>query len=519
MKERPTLAFVSVLVFLILIRLPALTGTANLSPDATEYVDVAKNFAGGEGMTLKIRSYFTGDGLTMPYPAISLRSPLFPLAMGSLYWWVNNEEVFRWFNLLLFSVNMVLLALILRPLLPPFLWLYAILLVGLSEPMFLCSIFPWSEQFALFWLLLGLLLVSLQLHIRWGAAGAAVEGLVSAMAVLTRPEYGWVAVLILVSLWRDVRRGWVPAAFWASVLAPLLLFALASYLQYGRVFLPSGHHLQALSSGELYRWESQSSASLPEFWATHGLQIAERVVTNAVNYFAKLVGWKNLFLLALALPVVVRSGFDKNVPWGRRQLVLTALLFFAGYCLAWSALDRERYLISVTPFLIPLCLLETQRWTERARLTWQKYMGRGVMFAGLPLLMANVASANVTIQQRTGWGERFYANPNPAWNNPDVPQLAGWIEQNVSRGDVVCLENPFLLNYLTRRSCLLLPVGVQPDEFITFLRHYGVRFWINNQTFSQRPAEELECLAAVVADDGATLVRHCGSYQVWELTP
>ena len=166
----------AVFAALIIVRLPALTGPANLSQDATEYIDIARNVAGGEGLTLKVRAYFFGDGFGVPYPAESLRSPLFPLLMGGFYAVIPSRAVFRWFNFGLFLINMALLASVLRRVLPPWIAIYSVLLAGMSEPMFLTSIFPWAEQTALLWLLLVVLSASMELHVRWGAAGAVIEG-------------------------------------------------------------------------------------------------------------------------------------------------------------------------------------------------------------------------------------------------------------------------------------------------------------------------------------------------------
>ncbi len=503
------------LAVLVAVRLPAMVGRTNLSHDATEYVDIARNIAAGSGPILKIRGYFFGDGLTLPYPAASLRSTLFPLLAAAVYSLARSDAVFQWFNLFLFCLNMGILGLILRPVMHFRLLVYSLLLIGLSEPMFLTSIFPWAEQTAFLWLLLTLLAVNRDLHRRWGPAGAAAEGLTASLAALSRPEYALVGVLALAwLLMKDKSRWQICGAFLAGFLLPLGYSYGWNYMHYGRLFFPGEYLLRSRDYSSYFAWENVNTVGAGSFVLTSWPWIFAQVLKNAANYMAKLVGWKNLFALAAAVPLVLRNalrGGDRR----RQQLALLPAAFFCCYCLVWAGIDRERYLLAVTTFWLPLCLVEFNRWRERAPRRWVRILSAVVMTANLPLLTASVLHADLTARRRPAVGERFYARENPAWSNPDLEALARWIRGNAGKDDVFCLENPFLANYFTGRPAVVLPERIPARDFARFLSIYRVRYWANNSTYTKWPRERLKGLEEAIRSAGGRQLTRCGTYEIW----
>jgi len=511
--------FAAILLFTALVRLPALVAPANLSQDATEYIDIARNVAAGEGLTLKIRGYFFGDGYGVPYPSQSLRSPLFPLLMGFAYRVVPSYHVFQWFNFGLFLINMALLALLFRATLPPGLAAYALLLAGMTEPFFLTSIFPWAEQTALVWLLTALLMASAGIHRKWGGAGALLEGLVCAMASLSRPEYLLVGALFLLwLLWRDRCRWEVGVAFLIGFLLPLGIVAGLNYQAYGRTFFPGEYLFHSRHYASYFAWSNSGRAQgTLSFLYENWVWILGRILRNAVNYSAKLIGWKNLFLLALALPLVllqaVRGQYDRR----KEMLAIAAAAFFCSYCLIWAGMDRERYLLAVTPFWLPLCLSEANRLRLEAGRTWVRRASLLVMAANLPLSVAAVAYAGIRIQERQAPGERFYARENPAWSNPDAEKLSAWITANLRAGEVLCMENPFLFNYQTGCIAVVIPEELEASRLGDFLQDYHVSYFINNTVFTRRSPDALEALERAAWKAGAREAARCGTYRIFRM--
>jgi hypothetical protein len=179
-------------------------------------------------------------------------------------------------------------------------------------------------------------------------------------------------------------------------------------------------------------------------------------------------------------------------------------------------MDRERYLLAVTTFWLPLCLLETDRWRRQAR-GWRRVACVTLMATNLPLFVARGLSAGMTIQQRVRPGERFYAPENPAWSNPDLEQLAAWIHSNVRHDEVVCAENPFLINFFTESLALVQPEQIPASDFPGFLQNCNVRYWICNRVHTKWPQARLDALRAAARRAGWQQAARCGTYEIWKL--
>jgi hypothetical protein len=514
LKSREFLQLFAVFVILIALRIPALTGFINLHTDATEYIDIARNIAAGDGPVLKIRSYFFNDGFTLPYPAAPLRSLVFPLLMSGIYSLIHSNLVFQWFNFGIFIINSVLLVLILRPVLPSWALAYSLLLIGFCEPMFLTSIFPGAEQTAFLWLLVSMLMASREIHRRWGYWGATAEGLAASLAAMSRPEYILVGVLLIFWLWTREKRPALCGFFLAGFLIPLAGLCIWSYQRYGRFFITSDYLFRSRNYKAYFSLEKTDGGNAGRFFLTNSFWIITRIFRNAASYIGKLIGWKNLFLLAAALPLVIKAMFRDSC-WRTKQLAIVPVAFFIGYCLVWSTLDRERFLIAITPFWLPLCLMEMNRWRASSRRKWVRICAVGIMGVNLPLSLANVIRADIKIQHRTELGERFYAKQDPTWSNPDVALLAEWILNNTDKDAIICVENPFLLNYLTGRPALLIPERMAVADFLPLLSSYRVRYWVNNPVYTNRGEPLLSNLRREVQNAGVRRIACCGTYEVW----
>ena len=511
------LALGAVLALLAAARVPALTGPPNLSQDATEYVDIARNVAAGEGLTLKIRGYFFGDGFGVTYPAEALRRPLFPVLMATGYSLARSDAVFRWFNLGMFLVNAALLGLLLRRVMPPWVALYSLLLTGLTEPMFLTSIFPWAEQSAFMGLLAALVFAGRAAEQPPGPGAGFGAGVACALAALSRPEYLLAGLLFAAWLLVLRSRRATVLLFAFGFLAPLIALSAANYRLYGRTFLPGDYLFHSRTYSAYFSWDAAAPVGALGFLAGNWVWIAGRIGLNFVNYAAKLFGWKNLFVLGAVLPLALRAVARGGCGWRGRHLAYTGAAFFCAYSLVWAGMDRERYLIAVTSFWLPLCVWEAVRLARESSSRWARGACVAALAAGLPLLAANVIRADIAIQRRDRPGERFYASRNPAWDNASMAGLAAWIRANVADDDVLCLENPFLVNYLTGRAALILPEQIRPGEFIRFLSEYNVRYWVNNTVDTKRPVALLDALRQAALAAGFTEVARCGTYEVWRV--
>ncbi len=516
-SRREVLWLCVILLFLAAVRFPALLSPINLSQDATEYIDIARNVAAGRGLTLDIRGYFFNDSYGIPYPSQSLRSPFFPLLLGSVYKATGSEHVFAWCNFFLFAVNMVLLALVIRPACTARITALALLLAGLTESLFLTSIFPWAEQTAFFWLLLAMLIAGRQTEQRWRLSKAFLGGLVCAMAGLSRPEYVLAGLLYLAwILWKN-RRAAVVVAFTAGLGVPVVLLTLYNLHTYGRTFLPGSYLFHCRDYGQYFSWADSKAPETWSFLKANWFWVPFRVARNLVNYLAKLAGWKNLSLLSVALPAVIIKIVRAKYDWHNQLVGTVGLAFLIAYCMVWSGIDRERYLLAVTPLVLPLCLAELDRWRTCAIHSLARRAFAPAAVTAFLLCLSNVIHADLNVVRRRAPAERFYARENPAWSNPDLATLVDWIRGNTSANDVLCLENPFLINYYTERPGVIIPAGIGPEHLTRFLEHYEVRYLISNRIYTKMTPEAVDLLEKALRDAGDQRAAECGTYRVFRL--
>jgi hypothetical protein len=308
----------------------------------------------------------------------------------------------------------------------------------------------------------------------------------------------------------------VCALFLAGFIIPLAGLSAWHFHQYGRIFITSDYLFRSRHYKSYFSLTNADDSGAGRFVFSNGLWILWRILRNAVNYAGKLLGWKNLFFLAAALPLVFRNTFN-DPDWRRRHLAIVPAVFFVGYSLVWSTLDRERFLLAMTPFWLPLCMVEVNRWRTDSARKWVRVAALLILTVNLPLSLANVLRADWKIQHRTGFGERFYAREDPSWSNPDVVALAAWIRYNTAKDEIFCLENPFMANYLTGRLALLMPENLKPADFLPLLHSYKVRYWINNPVYTNRSAERLSELRTEAQKAGARLIDRCGTYEIWAI--
>ena len=214
--------------------------------------------------------------------------------------------------------------------------------------------------------------------------------------------------------------------------------------------------------------------------------------------------------------MVIKNTF-RDQSWRKQHLALVPAAFFISYCLVWSTLDRERFLVAITPFWLPLCLMEVNRWRLHSKRKWIRVAFVVIMGINLPLSLANVVHADFQIQRRSGFSDRYYAKKDLAWSNPDMEALAGWIGTHTQKDEIFCLENPYLVNYLTGRPTLLLPEKMPAAEFLPLLKYYKVHYWVSNAVYTNRSPRLLKELCEAAQNAGAQRIDRCGTYEIWRI--
>ncbi len=122
-----------------------------LSPDACLYLDIGRNLFEGKGFITTYNFYqFWKDS---SYPAFSFMHPIFCIIAGFLYKLFNTIKAVSIFNMFITYLNILLIYYIFD-FLSEKIRLIICALISFNYTMFVTSLFPWTEQLHLFFLLL-----------------------------------------------------------------------------------------------------------------------------------------------------------------------------------------------------------------------------------------------------------------------------------------------------------------------------------------------------------------------------
>lgn len=369
MRARPHPWLVALVVLLALAPrvAPALRGF-NFSPDAAEYLLIARSLRAGEGFTLPIRVRFTRPGPAR-HEAYAERAPLYPWLLSAL---VTPEPGWPSPRLQLSGLALAALAVLLacslsaetarrRGLRGPPLQL-AVMLGGLAVgwlPFLVrASVHLWAEP-------LGLVLALGALRLAWvgeerpGAAVLAAEALCLGLARFARPE-GWVLVPALL--------GWhwaVGQRQRALLLAGGVVALNALGVALTGVLAPQLELLQTRRFEDLMAPGAELGVSAS--------QVAQGIARNAWHQAKDACTPRHAGLIVPLALLGLRAP-------GARLLALAAGALSLATVIVWSTDDPSRFLIAPLALLAPLGAVELLvRWRRHAAgRRWALALGVGL---------------------------------------------------------------------------------------------------------------------------------------------
>ncbi|MBN1865665.1 hypothetical protein JW916_00080 [Candidatus Sumerlaeota bacterium] len=501
------LALIVVLVLVALgARLALFNPDSNLSPDAADYVNIARNLAEGRGFVHSIKwHFFTNDPVVRP--AAGERPPLYPLLLGVVWRLGGRMAAIDGVNVFLGVAAIIVLFLLYERVLdwrcPAFV---AALLAAINPSVAKACVFPWTEP--LFLLLHASALLVLIAGIqsegsRLGSSAAQsssrpdrlerpdwlalAAGVLAALAYLARPNgvvllVAVLGVLALARRWRTLGLFLLPNALILGV-----WFAVV-WMQKGSPFFSvQEHHFRVLRIEEGMRagWGA-AIPSREEFAAANPL--GSLVVENAWRYTLDLLGRPFLGLpigegYALSRRVgtallFVSSCLGAAVPivWTLRRLGgrgtllgLCALGHFLLISLVWATHEGDRFLQPVYLFLVPLVvgvLFDGARHAARRRpsvaVRWTVW---SVVLAVL-LSWAGVGVRNLILT-------RAALRQLPSFHSVDA-QEREQIDSLLPEGAIVATDAPFMANWLLDRPTVYLPTALTHLNAEGFFREYDV---------------------------------------------
>jgi hypothetical protein len=494
--RKPLLTFALLVAVSFAVRLyPAVTAV-NLTPDAVEYLDMARQNARGEFGAVSLKRHYL-DASPVVYSGNGLRPPLFPLAAGAVLAAGGSVTTVQAANAFAASLAVGVWFLAFAPL---FSWRAAA--GGALAASF--SIWYWGSSVIALTEPLSMLLAGLAAWVvttgRWRTLrGAAGLGALCALAFLTRRMNGILLPLVLglfgLEAWRSgsltdrlrsAGRCLLLLFVWAAVLAP---FAVKNVRDFGTPFYDPNTAVFRGGEETFDHYSTSPPATFAEYVRQKGVRHLAASVGRAAlqNLKASLAGPGGLGLMSLALPLVVVSLFRGHQPPGVWFLVSLAMLNFTAYSLVgFHGYDDPRFILFTTFPLCPLCLQAVERWP---RIRDRRFTVRGKRPEIRSVVVSVLVAASV-LQGAGGFALRLRKIPTVILDGTpvrvlpetllrypplDYDRLFEEIGRRSPPGEIVTTGMPWLVHFFSGRPTALLPVDLNRETLPAFLRAYRVR--------------------------------------------
>jgi len=460
--QRMVVAVLVVLALAVGARVPFLVVGTEPSPDAAEYLDVARHIVRGDGLVLSIKSHLADDKPVVR-STIGNRSPIYPALVAAgmrLFPSANDLTVARWVNLLLSTLGCVLCLLLFVRV---FGWVVGVLggaLVAVNPWLIVYGVGPLADPLSFTVSVAALVLYA------WNAREGApplwslADGALVGLGYLARPT-GMVLLAVLAIGYMFGRR-W-RSLLWLMVGAAVVAspYLYANWRINGSPLYNAYSYNYAVAESREATWFGLDREPVGplEFIQRNPRLVGKLMWARTREDMAVVVS--QLGFLLLLIPLL-------PVGWWRRErgvIAGYAVANLACYCLSWAAVGAWRYLLA--SYLLPIpSLLEAA-----ARPRWRLLRKAGpVLLAGACML----ALYSAYLQDK----DRYQRHVRAAAARPAVASLrekaAQWLLRETSRDEVVASNNPWMVNYLTQRPAVICPEFSREGQVVPFLRGHQV---------------------------------------------
>ncbi|MBM3333205.1 hypothetical protein FJY63_00945 [Candidatus Sumerlaeota bacterium] len=455
-------------------RVPYLRG-ANLSPDATDYISIARNIRRGLGPVLGIKwHFFTADPVI--HSAIGERPLLYPLLLAPFCDGDNPARACQYATVAMAAAALALGAVWARS--AGLSWQAAAVsavLLAFNPGLLMCSVYPWTESLYLVWLFALLTVIS---RVRAPSRSAFLAALLTAVAALTRPSGP--AIIPAVLVWCLSQRNY--RALIVYVAALIVFFAP----WWATVWIVRGNPFYSMQAFHLRVEDIRDGmaagygASFPsaiEFIHSHAAILLWKIAQQIVAYLSQLCGPTYLLLLSAFAFIALsdpsdwsdlsdlsdrhqRNGIQQRQRAAIGLAFVLALFHFALPSLVWATFDPTRFMLPCFAMLaIPAigkadCLI-TRLATRRARLA------------------AWLAILAVTAFFYADQWRQLYSRLQAGWQRDRAMQVARIEFDAIVRPDaVIAASDPFSLNYYFDRPTVILPEPADSSQRLPILERF-----------------------------------------------
>ena len=487
--------------------LPPALAVAQLSPDAVEYVDVARRLLAGEGYTLGVKAYHFG-GTEVLHDGLAERPPLYPLLLAGLLGAGFGLAGAQVVNALLGAACAALVYGLGAALFDRRTGLLAGALAAASPVVLARMIPPMTEAVAVSLTLLATWLVVRGLghrnarpflrrvsvpesrvpsHFHLGLGGLAIG-----LAYLTRPTAAVVLGALVVGIFFATRPGRASLVPLASLVGGFLTLALPislySLVTRGSLSYSGQTYLYAVfkDSDVLRNGYGAAIPTAAEFVGANPELVVAAILENATTYAGLLFLDRDWLLpLLIAWPLALLALARGRYPRAAWPVLLVALGNFLVYAATWSTY-QERYQLLTLLLLLPFAVDGLARsglggvgmGPNRALTPLHAVVLAVAVFWSPTFLReyrGEFAYGDEKIGTRTDNGFRWTGPPRWVKDN-ELSRMVDWLDANTGSRDPLAHGQPWPFTFFTGRPATLLPTKLSPERLRRFLVDYRVAY-------------------------------------------
>lgn len=515
-------------VFAFLVYLPPAARVVQLSPDAVEYVDVARRLAAGEGYRLGVKAYHFG-GTDVLHDGLAERAPLFPILVAALFRLGLGLTTVQVLNAALAALCVALVCAIGTTMFGHRTGALAGLLAAASPVVLMRMVPPMTEALSIFLTLLAVWLVIRSAGHRRSLA-MLVAGAALGLGYLARPTGAVTAVTLLIGLAlvargaAEFRRATASVALGAALfIVPMVGYSLVTR---GSLSYSGQTYLYAVyKDADVLRNGYGRDVPTPAEFVTDNPGYVVAAILENVGEYARLVFLDRDWLLPLlpAWPLAIFALVRREYPRAAWPVLLVAAANFLGYALTWANF-QERYQLLTLLLLLPFAVDGLLRCRIGRFGSGPAFIATAAVVAVValfwsPTLLAQYRGefsyGDAPVRSRDDDGFRWTGPPRWVGDN-DLSRLLEWVRARTLRDDALAHGQPWPLTFFTQRPATLLPTKLSPELLRSFVVDYRVAYVLLDTRDRDRRGYQPDLEALAVEGVRATSV---GSYRIFDTRP
>jgi len=428
------------------------------TPDAVEFIDVARNIVLGKGLiqTIKWNFFESTPVITSAFHG----KPFFASIIFSIILYLqNNPYLLQLFLLILGAANVVLFYFLARRFLSEKISFATSLLFALNPNILITNRLVLSDEAFYFFVLISFLLFFGKENLKKYLA----LGIITAFAFLTRAEGLYLFLIFLLSFVfhrKKILHAFLFTGFFLIVSFPFfwgnMIFNGSPFFNYNSFHFKVFHFYDSMLTGFGRIYPTSLNFINNNFW-----WILKTISQQITSNFQSLIN------LTFFGPLVLLAIFYKNFSKKFLPILLFIIAIFLTFSLTWSIFSEpERHLVLVFALgLIPLFSLVKGKYSKDP-------------FFILLVLSMLVVYLGFDVH-RIFWS-RAVEGQTDAWSYQSRKITYDYLKIHTDSNSIVATTNPWMITLFAMRPSIMLGTNIDDKNYCKFISQYKISYVLNN---------------------------------------